>query len=277
MTDILGIIFLVIFSLTALITLASLPNWIHIDEKYKKPLFTSLILEVVGAVVILFSQTFLKQGDAEKQFSWSVRPNVTNWVAYDLSTGKIFQPGIYADNDSLIQPLGLDSMKAAADLARQRLEIEFDSTRKEYRVLRSGLGLGILDGSLWGNPGSHSREHNVEIEDFFVIRYEKDTLPNAHWKLTDATSREETGAAFIVKDTTGGTFYRISQDGYVWYSSRGKKRDPLSSESRENHFFQDRKDPTMFHFFRIIEARNHSTRRNPMRFVDILHLLLHLH
>jgi hypothetical protein len=44
-------VFLVIFVLSALIALASLPEWIRLEEYYKKKLFVLLILEVIGCIV----------------------------------------------------------------------------------------------------------------------------------------------------------------------------------------------------------------------------------
>lgn len=48
--------FLVIFFATAVLGIASLPNWIEIPEWYKKKIFLALILEVVGVILILFNQ-----------------------------------------------------------------------------------------------------------------------------------------------------------------------------------------------------------------------------
>jgi hypothetical protein len=44
-------VFLAIFVMSAVIALASLPEWISIGEYYKKKLFQLLILEVIGCVV----------------------------------------------------------------------------------------------------------------------------------------------------------------------------------------------------------------------------------
>ena len=54
--DILFWIFLTIFSITALITLLGITNVIAgIKERYLTPLFTTLILEVIGAMILLFN------------------------------------------------------------------------------------------------------------------------------------------------------------------------------------------------------------------------------
>jgi|GEM_PF-5837311 len=57
--ELLGYVFLVIFVLTAALTLASIPGWIEIPEEYRKTLFKSLLLEVVGAIVVLFTQSYI--------------------------------------------------------------------------------------------------------------------------------------------------------------------------------------------------------------------------
>lgn len=58
-------IFLFIFIATAVLTLASLPGWVKIPENYRKILFSSLLLEVVGCIVLLFQQNFLQDKKLE--------------------------------------------------------------------------------------------------------------------------------------------------------------------------------------------------------------------
>jgi hypothetical protein len=57
--------FFLIFLCTAAITLLGITSIRPIPEGYLKPLFTSLILEVVGAMVILFRVYFLDKPSAE--------------------------------------------------------------------------------------------------------------------------------------------------------------------------------------------------------------------
>ncbi len=79
--DILDIVFLVIFALTAVITLLSLPNWIKIGEWYKKKLFGILILQVVGAVIMVYKD--------KHQISTQTNINPTQDTVY---LRKIFDP-----------------------------------------------------------------------------------------------------------------------------------------------------------------------------------------
>ena len=54
MVYVLFFLFLAIFAATAVVTLLGITKRLSIEEKYLKPLFTALILEVVGAVIVLF-------------------------------------------------------------------------------------------------------------------------------------------------------------------------------------------------------------------------------
>ncbi len=77
--------FLIIFIATAILTLASLPEWIKIPDKYRKVLFTTLIVEVVGCVIILFKSTVIGEH--------KIFPD-KNWFAIEAHTGKILNPFI---------------------------------------------------------------------------------------------------------------------------------------------------------------------------------------
>lgn len=57
MDDALFFTFLAIFGGTAVVTLLGITKRIDIDELYLKPLFGSLLIEVVGAVIMLFTVT----------------------------------------------------------------------------------------------------------------------------------------------------------------------------------------------------------------------------
>jgi len=63
MTDVLIIIFFVIFGATAILTILSLPGWIEIPEWYKQKLFVALILEVIASVLILFRSEIIGENN----------------------------------------------------------------------------------------------------------------------------------------------------------------------------------------------------------------------
>lgn len=58
---------LVIFGLTAILALLSIPDWIKIPEWYKKKLFTALIIEVAVAVIAYFGFLTYNKDDVESK------------------------------------------------------------------------------------------------------------------------------------------------------------------------------------------------------------------
>lgn len=76
MSDLLGYMFIVIFALTALLTLLSLPNWINIGEWYRKKLFLALIIEVVGLVLLIGKDVLLPKDVTENVVSAQIGPGV---------------------------------------------------------------------------------------------------------------------------------------------------------------------------------------------------------
>jgi hypothetical protein len=87
--DIVIWMFLGIFLLTALMALASLPNWIRVGEYYKKKLFQLLILEVVACILALATQAVRQQkapdGDlheillSQDAYGWDWQYSAKNW------------------------------------------------------------------------------------------------------------------------------------------------------------------------------------------------------
>lgn len=56
---------IIIFACTAILALLSIPNWIKIEEWYKKKLFTALIIEVIAAVLATYTIVLNnKKGDS---------------------------------------------------------------------------------------------------------------------------------------------------------------------------------------------------------------------
>ena len=87
----LTIIFIVIFSATAVLTICALPGWVKIPDNYLKILFSSLILEVI-ACVILIAKKEMNIEDTTPKLNIEDR----NWVVLN-DDGQIFQLSI---NDS---------------------------------------------------------------------------------------------------------------------------------------------------------------------------------
>ncbi len=60
-TQILMYIFIGVFAITALLTLAGIAGWLKMEEKYLKPLYRLLILEVVGFILAFMWQSYISQ------------------------------------------------------------------------------------------------------------------------------------------------------------------------------------------------------------------------
>ena len=86
------IIFFTIFAATAILTICALPGWVKIPDKYLKVLFTSLLLEVAGSVIILFPKSLNSEHD-----NYVLNIDGKDWVVLN-GDGQIFQLSI---NDSL--------------------------------------------------------------------------------------------------------------------------------------------------------------------------------
>ena len=87
------IIFFTIFAATAILTICALPGWVKIPDKYLKVLFTSLLLEVAGSVIILFPKSI----SPERECKYILNIDGKDWVVLN-DDGQIFQLSI---NDSL--------------------------------------------------------------------------------------------------------------------------------------------------------------------------------
>jgi hypothetical protein len=78
------IMILVIFGMTAVISLGSIPDWIKIPEWYKKKLFTVLIIEVIAIVLAYSAKIFDKtRGGTTIKYSKQTELNLTYFSGND--------------------------------------------------------------------------------------------------------------------------------------------------------------------------------------------------
>ncbi|MDH6305373.1 hypothetical protein M2459_001826 [Parabacteroides sp. PF5-5] len=92
----LWIMILVIFGLTALLALASIPDWIKVSEWYKKKLFLALIIEVVALVITYSVGKFTDKGAgdlvpvkvADKETQLTPIPDNSKQFVYVLNNDK---------------------------------------------------------------------------------------------------------------------------------------------------------------------------------------------
>ena len=68
-TEIVMWMFLLIFFLCALLAIGSVANWIKVEKKYKNWLFTILIVEVIGCVILFGKEAFSSYNSPQKKLN----------------------------------------------------------------------------------------------------------------------------------------------------------------------------------------------------------------
>lgn len=112
MDPILFYTFLGIFIVTAILTLLSLPDWIKIPKNYKKVLFSSLIVEVIGCVILLFKQ--------EMEIKYTLEP-AENWVAIQSNNASVVHPDLRIGTEDIV--LGQSEEEAQKNLRNNQLKL----------------------------------------------------------------------------------------------------------------------------------------------------------
>lgn len=136
-------VFLAIFVATATVTLLGITKRINIDKEYLKPLFTALILEVVGAVIALFAAADFF-GDSASSFTRTLPIEVRS-DSSDVALAKI------SDMISNNKNLSLQNKTLQASLAEMSVEIqglknelgEFDKVKGQVLLLFAQLNVDI--------------------------------------------------------------------------------------------------------------------------------------
>lgn len=245
---ILGYLFLVIFALTALLTLLSLPNWIVIPDDYRKALFRMLLLEVAGAVIILFTNSYLKK---EALYNPKDSPE---WVALNLEDGSLFQPKIAMRNPDSILVLGADTRKALDRLQSKLLYGELMGggfTVKNSKKQALGyISKSELENSKLFNAIRSEKGEISASDDYRLVKFFKTTHGN--WERRGEFLYPSPYTIKIL-DEDGKTTYRIydSRENTVVFNSTTSSKQLFDVDNRIIHFYQYEKE---FYLFRITEA-----------------------
>lgn len=229
--------FLAIFFITAILGLASIPDsGIKIPEWYRKRIFTALILEVVGALIILFNQEFINKDSSGVPV---YKINTTDWVALTDSC-KLAKPVItIATADTAINvPLGKQS------------NLEFKGLKAE--ISKNGLSIkNANDATIGMIPG-------MDLESFGLFnsfRTAKDEISSSEnysyikWSKCDTTTCvwEQKGSfigPFRLEVYDGpngiGTNYRIIniKDNSSKFDSNTTSKDLFAVDNRIIHFLE---------------------------------------
>ena len=133
-------IFVAIFAVTAIITLLGITGVIKtIKEKYLNTLFTALILEVIGAVILLFQQIYFKDNNGFSLENITTRAGLIDRVP----EGEDLDDFIVAQ---LKNSNRLPSLEALKDSLEERLfKTEASLKEKEERLAALEKGVSQID------------------------------------------------------------------------------------------------------------------------------------
>ena len=265
MTAILGYVFLGIFVLTALLTLASLPGWIKIPEKYRSQLFKALLLEVVGAIIILFGNVYLYPQDTggTGESKIMISPH-EDWVAVDLGSSKIIQPKVLVDS---VEKKVLGKSKGFSDLFKDQ-ELSIKNIKDQYNLINEdeeSFGI-ILKETLRKNSFFNNLVKDSE-KGVTKIRFNR-TARRGWKRMNDFLANSP---FYIEMFERPGTYYNImrktSSGSEQLFTSKGKG-DLLNKANRSVHFHES---DGHFNLFFIDAADNVDTTETErfVRFVQV--------
>lgn len=233
--SILGYLFLFIFALTAILSILSLPNWIKIPEWYRKKLFVALLLEVVGAIIMMFNQSFL--GSDQDGTSHQLSEN--RFLVLN-EAGLVIQPSIQIDavDTSYAFTFGNMSFDALPKLECYLTE--------ESMIVRSSNNVDL---------GEVSHEMLKHVGIFNTIKTAKGEVSSSHnytlvkWKKNEETENkwvnrgsylEDSPFHLKVYDDNNETKYQIFETSSkkVIFSSDASAKQLFDVDNRIIHFFE---------------------------------------
>lgn len=188
-TDILIVIFIIIFSATAILTICALPGWIKIPDTYLKILFSSLILEVIAFVFVMVNKGNEHKHDCKEN----------HWVVLN-EKGNISTLSI----DSIVISSNLDNFSSEA-----RKHAKFNLVKEEcddglkYFIKKDSFYIGRLYDNTLSNLNLFDTMDLKETT-FESIKYVKNN--NGQWIIEGWTLPKE----WSLKISVSGSTYTIS-------------------------------------------------------------------
>lgn len=253
--------FLVIFVCTAILGICSLPRWIKIPEYYRKKIFLALILEVVGAIVLVFKDIQSTNG-LERISRKDITVN-NHWMALD-DNAKYVAPEIKI-RDS-IYPLQWDSIhfiikNLSAELGDNSLKL-FNTDKHEIsRIAKQELEkLGLF------NTIETAKNEISSSENYAYIKWNKGAN-DTKWSEEGQT---ESPFHLEVYDDNNKTKYKIENrlTGTPEFYSDSKSAQLFNEDNRINHFFSYNKS---YYLVRIAFA---DLRKNTDNYVSVIYIKL---
>lgn len=196
--NILLIVFLSIFIITAVLTLLSIPEWIKIPEWYKKKLFTALILEVVAVVILLGKKVFIDD---------NVNMQEQVYISID-KTGKLNPYIVNSDGDTTF----ISGFCEGKDTLE--LDSHFDKTTGCLYVKdKSGnifakVPREKIKGGLYNSISPSHKDHVVTNTEYTSTITFKPNAAKTSWSRKSGSFLDDV-YKFEVYVANGGTHYRI--------------------------------------------------------------------
>ena len=241
------IIFIVIFLATAALTLCALPGWVKIPNNYLKILFSSLILEVVASVFLVFN--IVRPSDHVCQYKLSHTEK--DWVGINYE-GEIFQLRI---NDTLAVGMKVDTF---SQKACNRADYNLVKKGRNYLVMNSHTQcIGKIDEKILQDSLHLFDEIHLKENAFNKITYLKDG--NGSWNLQEGDFLDE---KWGLKIHVSGANYTVSDTKTDHYKDTGG----FDKNNRKLHTFKG--SDGAFYLVRISDADN--SRQNKPHFVTFI-------
>jgi len=230
------IIFIVIFLATAALTLCALPGWVKIPNNYLKILFSSLILEVVASVFLVFN--IVRPNDHVCQYNLSHAEK--DWVCIN-EEGKIFQLSL---NDSALGMEVANFSRKSGNNANYNLV----KTGGKYLVMNSdSLCIGKIEDKILKDSLKFFDEINLKENAFNRITYFKNS--SGGWNLQEGDSFPK---KWSLKIQVSGAKYTVSDTKPDHYEEQGG----FDKTNRKLHSFKG--SDGAFYLICISDADNSS-------------------
>ena len=264
----LGEIFLALFVLAFLFTLAALGGLVQVQEKYKDWLFRGIFVGGIFLVGLVFKKRFL---DPQPSYATLIEPS-DGWMAYNLESQQIFQPFAKSTKDGIVMDsisIGKSEKDAGLNLKNQVLDIKLEDKNSNIFITNDNdLTLGYI-------PLDHFRKNDFfndikKIEkrsNYAEITFKK----NARERWYKSRGRSLQGFPYEIEmDREGKGAYAlksIAQDTILPSTN-------LNSSSRDLQFFySDPNSPSQsFYLFYIdsaVDTHQVQVTKNYVRFVQI--------
>lgn len=244
MNPILFYTFLGIFIATAILTLLSLPDWIKISTSYKKVLFTSLIVEVIGCIILLFKQ--------EMQIKYTIEPD-ENWVAMHSSNAEIIQPTLKLNTETFM--LGMAANEANNVFLNNSLDIKKNGDKWTVYNENNQFGWGTLSADDFRKAGFYNsleawQKEIPSSDNYKVIKFISSD-GNKTW--TQKGSFPIDCPLVVEVYSTNETAYRIKNllTNSLEFDSGNESQNVIDIDHRKLHFLTI---DDIFYLIRITQA-----------------------